>query len=463
MAKRKVQYVCEACGAATIKWQGRCSGCNAWNTLVEEVEEAEVRPQRTSERVRSRGKPVPLPDVLASAQQEVRTATGIGEFDRVLGGGLVPGSAILVGGEPGIGKSTLLLQVAGMLAARKLKVLYCTGEESLGQIGMRARRLEVEGETLLVVPETRLESLTAHVEAIEPDLLIVDSIQTVATGELGASPGSVTQLREVTSALVGMAKSRDMPVILVGHVTKDGAIAGPKMLEHMVDTVLYFEGERAVPYRIVRAVKNRFGSTNEIGVFEMRHRGLVEVDNPSGMFLSERPRNAAGSVVVCTVEGSRPLMAEIQALVSPNSYGPPRVTAIGVETSRVLLMLNILERRSGLRVTGHDVFVNVAGGIKINEPAVDAALVAALASSKLDQPIPAGLALFGEVGLTGEVRAVGQALLRLAEIRNLGFERCVLAHSNAERLRRETELPEGLILHEARDVRDIIDALFVKE
>lgn len=461
MAKIKKRFVCSSCGYVAYKWAGRCSGCGEWETLNEELETPKSASNRVSDVIRqeSSGKPVKLGSI--DFAEERRRTTGISEFDRVLGGGIVAGSVILVGGEPGIGKSTLLLQVAGLLGRGKHTVLYCTGEESLGQVGMRAKRLEVESEGLLLVTDTQLESLVQHVRSARPDCVIVDSIQTLSTSQLTSSPGSVTQLREVTAALTTLAKSEGIAMFLVGHVTKDGAIAGPKLLEHMVDTVLYFEGQNGVPFRVIRAVKNRFGSTNEIGVFEMRHKGLREVPNPSGLFLAERPEDAAGSAVVCTMEGSRPLLAEIQALISPNSYGPPRVTAIGVDTGRVLMMLNIIERTSGLKVTGHDVFVNVAGGVKLDEPAADLAIIAALISSKLDMPLPRGAVIFGEVGLTGEVRAVGHAPPRLSEVAKLGFDLCVLARGNVEALRSEGErLPEGVRLGAVAGVPEAIRVLF---
>lgn len=461
MAKTRTRFVCQACGHSEPRWAGRCAGCGEWNSLEEEIvaqAKASDSPSQQARAGKATGKAVRLSEL--DLREEPRAKTGISELDRVLGGGVVPGSVVLVGGEPGIGKSTLLLQVAGTLAASGRKVLYCSGEESLTQIGLRSRRLGVEGEGLLLLTETRLEQLLQQVEATAPDVLIVDSVQTLATAQIPSGPGSVSQLREVTAALTQLSKEGGPASFLVGHVTKDGNIAGPKLLEHMVDTVLYFEGRNGMPFRILRAVKNRFGSTDEIGVFEMRHRGLIEIPDPSRIFLAERPEEASGSAVVCTFEGSRPLLVEVQALVSPNSYGPPRVTAIGVETGRVLLMLNILEKRTGLKVLGHDVFVNVAGGVRVQEPAIDLGLCAAIASSKLDLAIPPEVVLFGEVGLTGEVRPVGQASSRLAEVSKLGFERCVLAQSNIEALRREGEPLPGLRLCEVKSVGDVLRELF---
>ncbi len=461
MAKTRTRFVCQACGQNEPKWAGRCKGCGEWNSFVEEVVQkvaADAKPSQRAQQSRGASTLVKMSEL--TLVEEPRTTTGISELNRVLGGGVVPGSVILVGGEPGIGKSTLLLQVAGTLAREGLKVLYCSGEESMTQIGLRAVRLGVDKTDLLLLTETRPEELLRKVKEVSPDILIVDSVQTMATSQITSSPGSVAQLREVTSALTQQAKDGGPSTFLVGHVTKSGSIAGPKMLEHMVDTVLYFEGRHGMPFRILRAVKNRFGSTDEIGVFEMRSKGLIEVADPSRIFLSERPEEASGSAVVCTFEGSRPLLVEVQALVSPNSYGPPRVTAIGVETSRVLLMLNILEKRTGLKVLGHDVFVNVAGGIRVNEPAVDLGLCAAIASSKLDLAIPQQTVLFGEVGLTGEVRAVGQATSRLAEVSKLGFESCVLSKSNSETLRKEGEIVSGLRLCEVRSIGDVLRELF---
>jgi DNA repair protein RadA/Sms len=461
MAKVKSRYVCQACGHEEPKWAGRCPQCGEWQSF-EEVVEAPARPGakvqvNTGSKVA--GKPLRLHEIELGS--ESRMKTGISELDRVLGGGIMPGSVVLVGGEPGIGKSTLLLQVAGSLAQVGRRVLYCSGEESLTQIGLRAKRLGVSSEQLYLIAETRLEEVTRHTQDLKPDVLIVDSVQTLGSVQVASGPGSVGQLREVTGALTQLAKEGGPSIFLVGHVTKDGQIAGPKLLEHMVDTVLYFEGRNGMPFRILRAVKNRYGSTDEIGVFEMRQKGLLEIPDPSRIFLSERPQDASGSAVVCTFEGSRPLLVEVQALVSPSSYGPPRVTAIGVETGRVLLMLNILEKRTGLKVLGHDVFVNIAGGVRVNEPAVDLGLIAAIASSKLDLAVPQHVALFGEVGLTGEVRAVGQASSRLSEVGKLGFELCVLAQGNVEALKREGEaLPTGIRLCQVKAVGDVLRELF---
>jgi DNA repair protein RadA/Sms len=355
----------------------------------------------------------------------------MGELDRVLGGGFVAGGVVMLGGDPGIGKSTLSLQIAGHFAGAGQKVLYISGEESLGQIRMRASRLGVDAGELWVVLETSLERAEALLDKERPDLVVFDSIQTLASERLTSSPGSVAQLREVTGSVTQWAKGLGIPTILIGHVTKDGAIAGPKILEHMVDTVLYFEAQSGSNYRILRAVKNRFGSTNEIGVFEMRSDGLAEVANPSAVFLDGRAVDASGSVVVPVLEGTRPLLVEIQALVSPTAYGPPRVNAVGVDSNRVMMVLNVLEKRSMLSVAGMDVFVNVAGGVRVGEPAADLGIAAAITSSFLDRAVPSDLVVFGELGLTGELRAVAQALPRLQEAHKLGFRRAVLPQANA--------------------------------
>ena len=438
MAKLRSLYVCSECGYETAKWHGRCVSCDNWNTLVEEVRDKKAGKAEKGSGTAGRragygaeggGKPVPMGSVKMESGE--RLSSEDEELDRVLGGGFVAGGVVLLGGDPGIGKSTLSLQVAGLLAEQELSVLYVSGEESLGQLKMRGERLSVDVDEVLVVGETRLEKVESLVDEVSPDFLILDSIQTLATQELTSSPGSVTQLREVTGAITQLAKGLNMPTILIGHVTKEGAIAGPKVLEHMVDTVLYFEGRAGMNYRILRAVKNRYGSTNEIGVFEMRGDGLQAVENPSAMFLAERPTAAPGSVVVPVVEGTRPLLVEIQALVSATKFGPPKVTAVGVDQNRVLLLLNILEKRAGLDVTGHDVFVNVAGGIKVVEPAADLGVAMAIASSYRNRAVPKETVFFGEMGLTGEVRAVSRAPGRLVEAQKLGFEHAIAPQSNA--------------------------------
>ncbi|HWP35687.1 MAG TPA: DNA repair protein RadA, partial [Thermodesulfobacteriota bacterium] len=424
--RARTVYRCQACGHPSVRWAGRCAGCGAWNTLVEELE---ARPARAAGRpgaapLVAGAPPVPISAVVG--EEAPRLVTGIAEFDRVLGGGLVPGCAVLVGGDPGIGKSTLLLQAAGRLCAAGARVLYVSGEESVRQITLRARRLGVSANELLVYAETRLEAVEREIERHRPAVVVVDSIQTLATEALESAPGSIAQVRESAARLVRLAKGGGPAVFLVGHVTKDGAIAGPRVVEHIVDTVLYFEGERGYPYRVLRAVKNRFGSTDELGVFEMKEGGLAEVGNPSEFFLAERLTQAPGSAVVASLEGSRPILVELQALVGQAAYGTPRRTAIGVDVTRVALLAAVLEKTTGLSLAALDVFVKVAGGIRLGEPAIDLGLVAALASSARGRPLPPDTVVFGEVGLGGEVRAVAQPEPRLREAARLGFARAVL-------------------------------------
>ena len=437
MAKTKTKYVCQDCGYDAQKWNGKCYGCGAWNTMVEHIVEkaAAAGANRAKDSPLRAAAPVKIGGV--EHVKEHRLKSDISEFDRVLGGGFVPGSVVLLGGDPGIGKSTLSLQVAGLFASDDFEVLYITGEESLGQIKMRSQRLGVDASEVMVLTETSLERVEELIKQRKPGLCIIDSIQTLATDRLTSSPGSVAQIREVTGALTQTAKGFNIPMVLVGHVTKDGAIAGPKILEHMVDTVLYFEGQQGMSYRLLRAVKNRYGSTNEIGVFEMRGDGLHEIVNPSAMFLQEKPEGASGSVVVPIVEGSRPLLVEVQSLVSPKSYGPPRVNVIGVDQNRVILLLNILEKRTGLQVAGQDVFVNVAGGIKISETAGDLGVALAIISSFLDRGVPDDTAIFGELGLAGEVRAIAQAPARIMEAAKLGFRKVILPKGNQPGLEEE--------------------------
>ena len=458
MAKTKTLHVCQSCGFESPKWLGRCPGCDAWNTLVEEVREPEAKSAgggRAGWGVSGGDAPVRIGDV--TADQTERVPSGMSELDRVLGGGFVAGGVVMLGGDPGIGKSTLSLQIAGMFADCGRKVLYVSGEESLGQIRMRAARLGVDGSDLWVVLETSLERSEALLEAERPDLVVFDSIQTLATDRITSSPGSVAQLREVTGSLTQRAKGYGIPTLLIGHVTKDGAIAGPKILEHMVDTVLYFESQSGSSYRILRAVKNRFGSTNEIGVFEMRGDGLAEVKNPSAVFLDGRAAGSSGSVVVPVLEGTRPLLVEIQALVSPTSYGPPRINAVGVESNRVIMVLNVLEKRTGLKVSGMDVFVNVAGGVRVNEPAADLGIATAIASSFLDRAVSADTVVFGELGLTGELRAVSQAAPRLQEAHKLGFKGAVAPAPNAAEA---AEADVAIAAKPARILPDALKALF---
>ncbi|MGE5247386.1 MAG: DNA repair protein RadA [Verrucomicrobiota bacterium] len=431
MAKVKVEYVCTSCGTSSPKWAGKCPGCGEWNTFVEEVS-APSGGHRGAVPDFPASRPVPLSGVAESAAQ--RVPCGIGEFDRVMGGGLVSASATLLSGDPGIGKSTILLQAARGLARQGRTVLYVSGEESEAQVKLRATRLGVSGEGIYLMSETSLERILSAAAELAPGAVIVDSVQTVFSQDLPGAPGSVGQVRECAARLVFFGKKAGISVLLVGHVTKEGAIAGPRVLEHIVDTVLYFEGEKGHPYRILKAVKNRFGSTNEIGVFEMRAEGLCEVADPSGMFLSERSGDTSGTLVFPAIEGTRPLLVELQALVSQSFLAMPRRTTLGVDFNRVILMCAILERKAGVALYNQDVFVNVAGGIRIDEPAADLALCCALAGSFRDQAVPPGTAVFGEVGLGGEVRAVPMAEMRLNEAAKMGFSRVVLPAANAERL-----------------------------
>jgi len=448
--KTKTLFTCQQCGLQSPKWLGRCSDCGQWGTLVEETVA-----------VGKQGRPLPnsgslpqrLTEVAGGAEDRLRC--GIEEFDRVLGGGVVPGSLILIGGDPGIGKSTLLLQAADCWAAEK-KVLYVTAEESARQVKLRAERLGIAGPELYLLAETSLEAILERTRELLPAFLVVDSIQTVFTAALESAPGSVSQVRECAGRLMHLAKGEGVPTFLIGHVTKDGSIAGPRMLEHMVDTVLYFEGDAGHPFRILRAVKNRFGSTNEIGVFEMKDLGLAEVANPSELFLAERPEGAAGSVVVPAIEGTRPILVELQALVSGAAFGNPRRTAMGIDGNRVSLLVAVLEKKVGYALLAQDIFLNVAGGVRLNEPAVDLGVVAALASSHLNRPVAARTLLFGEVGLAGEVRAVSRPELRVMEAARLGFDRCFLPAGNLKNLK----APRGLKLVGVRTAAEALEGLF---
>ncbi len=449
--KLKTFYTCQKCGLQSPKWLGRCPDCMEWNTLVEET-----APPRAGKGGSGKGQisvPVLLRDVAAAEEDRIRC--GIRELDRVLGGGVVPGSFILIGGDPGIGKSTLLLQGAARLADSG-EALYVTAEESARQIKLRAERLGISADRLLVLAETSLEAILERVEERKPAFLVVDSIQTIFTAALESAPGSVSQVRECAGRLMHLAKGGGPSVFIVGHVTKEGSIAGPRMLEHMVDTVLYFEGDPGHPYRILRAVKNRFGSTNEIGVFEMKDSGLAEVLNPSEIFLAERPQGASGSVVIPSLEGTRPILVELQALVSGSSLGTPRRTAIGIDHNRVSLLVAVLEKKVGLSLMAQDIFLNVAGGVRLNEPATDLGVAAALASSHLNRPIPARTALFGEIGLAGEVRAVSRPELRVKEAARLGFNRCFLPAGNLKNL----EAPPGIWLGGVHTAAELLEEIF---
>ncbi len=441
-------FVCQQCGHRTGKWLGRCPECGEWESLIEEI----IIPHASGGGSSSQ----PQPLYLAPDGDEERISTRIDELDRVLGGGIVPGSVVLIGGEPGIGKSTLLLHLLASIAQDNKKVLYVSGEESARQIKMRARRLGAIHPEEFLATENVVENIIAMTCAMRPSLLAVDSIQTLTCADVSSSPGSVTQVRESAYKLLGMAKKENIPVVLVGHVTKDGAIAGPKVLEHMVDTVLYFEGDRSHAFRILRTVKNRFGSTNEIGVFEMKEEGLVQVSNPSEIFLAERPLNAPGSVVLPSVEGTRPILVEVQALVSPTNLGTARRTAIGADQQRLSLLCAVLEKKGGLDMYGHDIFLNIAGGMRIDEPALDLGVICALASSLLEKPISSTTVVCGEVGLAGEVRAIGHVDVRIREAQRLGFTRVVLPRSNKERI---TWTP-GIELVGVANLQELMDVVF---
>ncbi|MDY5460865.1 MAG: DNA repair protein RadA [Agathobacter sp.] len=425
MAKAKTSaFFCQNCGYESAKWMGQCPGCKEWNTFVEELVDRKALSGSGKRKPASEAKPVPLSSIVAS--DEERVSTNMKELDRVLGGGIVRGSLVLVGGDPGIGKSTLLLQVCRNLSAQGLSVLYVSGEESLQQIKIRAERIGTFTDHLLLLCETNLELIREVVERQKPQIVVIDSVQTMYNESVGSAPGSVSQVREATSVLMQIAKGMDISIFIVGHVTKEGVVAGPRVLEHMVDTVLYFEGDRHESYRILRGVKNRFGSTNEIGVFEMRTEGLAEVENPSEYMLSGKPADASGSVVACSVEGTRPILLEIQALICHSYFNNPRRTATGTDFNRVNLLLAVLEKRLGMQLSDCDAYVNIAGGIRMNEPAIDLGIVLAIISSKLDPTIDEKTICFGEVGLSGEVRGVTMAEQRVAEAAKLGFKRCIL-------------------------------------
>lgn len=437
MAKaKKTVFFCQECGYESPKWMGQCPGCKSWNTFVEET----VRPNQTKHQEatgRKKAEPVALSEI--SLDEEDRIHTGIKELDRVLGGGIVQGSMTLVGGDPGIGKSTLLLQVCRNLADQ-VSVLYISGEESLKQIKLRAQRIGAFGDRLRLLCETNLDMIRQVIEKEKPTVVVIDSIQTMYNEEVSSAPGSVSQVRESTGVLLQIAKGLGVSIFIVGHVTKDGNVAGPRVLEHMVDTVLYFEGDRHASYRILRGVKNRFGSTNEIGVFEMREEGLVEVENPSEFMLAGRPEGASGSVVACSMEGTRPILIEIQALVCASNFGMPRRTAAGTDYNRVNLLMAVLEKRLGLHLSASDAYVNIAGGIRMNEPAVDLGILLAVVSSYKDIVIDDKVLVFGEVGLSGEVRAVSMAEQRVQEAKKLGFTTVILPAACMKSVGQETEI-----------------------
>jgi len=454
MAKAKTHFVCQSCGYQAPKWLGRCPGCQEWNTFVEERIIEEKPAERDLLGLEAGAEPIPITEV--APEERGRLQIGIGEFDRVLGGGIVFGSLVLVGGDPGIGKSTLLLQVMNLLAAQGKKILYVSGEESVQQTKMRADRLGVSSANLFVVSETSLEKILQDIQALRPTVVVVDSIQTIYSSELPSTPGSISQVREASSRLLYLAKHLSIPIFLVGHVTKEGFIAGPKVLEHMVDTVLYIEGESQHAFRILRAAKNRFGSTNEIGVFEMKDSGLVEVLSPSEFFLSGRTQPASGSVVMPSMEGSRPILVELQALVIPTNFGMPRRTAEGIDANRVSLLVAVMEKRLGFHLGTQDIFVNVAGGMKVDEPGADLGIIASIASSFKNSLIDPELVIFGEVGLGGEVRGISHAEVRVKEATRLGFKRCLLPAQNRDKLKST----RGVELTGVRNVQEAINALF---
>jgi len=448
--KGKTLFYCTECGNETPKWQGRCTACGAWNTIVEHTEKTSPV---------SHGKPVPI-GVSRAAQRlcevtcntEIRFSTGMGELDRVLGGGAVAGSLVLVGGAPGIGKSTLLLQICNSLCAGRT-VLYVTGEESERQLKLRAERIAVVPESLYILSETQLSAILETVDTMHPDILIMDSIQTMYNELNDSTPGSVSQVKDCTMALMHLSKTAGITVFVVGHINKDGAIAGPKVLEHMVDCVLYFEGDANSSYRLLRAAKNRFGSTNEIGVFEMADRGLVEVPNPSQMLLEGRPEGASGTCVACVMEGSRPILAEVQALVSKTSFQVPRRTADGFDFNRAALLIAVAEKRAGMKLSTFDAYINVIGGLQLDEPAADLPVVLAIASSYRDSAISDDLVAIGEVGLTGEIRSVSNMEQRLAEVSRLGFKKCIIPKNGSDKL----EIPTGLTVYRVRNLREAIE------
>ena len=450
MAKTKTVFYCTACGNESPKWTGQCSACGAWNTMQEHQE----RPSPVG-----RGKTAPVgisrnPQKLAEVNtgDEVRFSTGMGELDRVLGGGAVEGSLILVGGAPGIGKSTLLLQICNSLC-RDRSVLYVSGEESERQLKLRADRLMVSPSSLYILSETRLSDILESVETTDPDIVIIDSIQTLYNELNESTPGSISQVKDCTMALMQLSKSKGITIFVVGHINKDGAIAGPKVLEHMVDCVLYFEGDANTPYRLLRAAKNRFGSTNEIGVFEMADRGLVEVPNPSQMLLDGRPQGAPGTCVACVMEGTRPVLAEVQALVSKTSFQNPRRTADGFDFNRAVLLMAVAEKRANLKLSAFDAYINVIGGLHLEEPGADLPVVLAIASSYRDTPVDKDLVAIGEVGLTGEIRSVRHINQRLSEVARLGFKRCIIPKNSAEKL----EIPENLTVYPVKNLMEAIE------
>lgn len=453
MKANKTVYVCSECGYISPKWSGQCQGCGAWNKMTETESAPPAKSTSVKRNAIATGASHAVPLNEYSIPEYFRDSTGMGEFDRVLGGGLVDGSVVLLSGEPGIGKSTLLMQISASLGQNK-KVMYISGEESGGQLKLRARRLGIDGNNIYLLTETNIDSILSEVDKIKPDILIVDSIQTIYSAESASSPGSVTQVKECALAFIARSKSTGFSTILVGHVNKEGGIAGPKVLEHMVDAVLCFEGDRQQTYRIIRAVKNRYGSTNEIGVFEMTDRGLEEVPNPSEMLLAGRPKDTPGNCALCTIEGTRPIIAEIQALVTPTVFPSPRRTSNGIDYNRMYLILAVLEKRLGLRFSANDVYLNVIGGLELDEPAADMSVALSMISSLTEKIVPDDLIALGELGLSGECRAVSNLDSRLHEAARLGFTRAVVPYRNLERRKNDFEL-------ELIPVRTIYDALRV--
>ena len=450
MAKTKTVFFCTDCGTETPKWMGRCPGCGAFNTMQEHIEKPTAPGRTKTSLVSGARKPQPITKV--DSETEIRFLTGMGELDRVLGGGAVAGSLVLVGGAPGIGKSTLLLQICQQLCQER-SVLYISGEESERQLKLRAQRLGVSPQSLLILSETRLSDVLNAVEESKPDILIVDSIQTLYNEENDSSPGSVSQVKDCTMTMMQLSKQQGITVFVVGHINKDGNIAGPKVLEHMVDCVLYFEGDPNSSYRLLRAAKNRFGSTNEIGVFEMADSGLIEVPNPSQMLLDGRPEGASGTCVACVMEGTRPILAEVQALVSKTTFNVPRRTADGFDFNRAALLLAVAEKRAGLKLNVFDAYINVIGGLRLDEPGADLPVILAVASSYRDAVIADDLVAIGEVGLTGEIRSVSNMNQRLTEVSRLGFTKCIIPRNGSEKL----EIPTGLTVYKVRNIREAIE------
>ncbi len=451
MKKIHSKYVCQSCGYESPRWLGKCPECGTWNSFVEE--QIELRKERRSSSIRVANRPMPITKILPA--EEKRLKTGIGEFDRVLGGGIVLGSVILVGGAPGIGKSTLLLQVGSELARQGKKILYISGEESLNQIKMRADRLSISSENFALLSETNAESIITILREEKPDIAVMDSIQTVYTPELESLPGNVSQVRFCGYAMTAAAKEEEIPLFLVGHVTKEGSIAGPRVLEHLVDSLLLLEGDEQHLYRLLRAVKNRFGSTNEVGLFEMTDKGVMEVKNPSEYLLSQRQDKTSGTVVTVSMEGTRPILVEVQALVAPTSYGVPQRTATGIDHRRLSILLAVLEKRIGLRFGTQDVFVNAAGGLRLTEPGVDLAVAVAMVSSLKEKPVNGKVAVIGEVGLAGEVRGISQISKRISEAERLGFQKIVLPKVNLKGLQKKT----GIELVGVETVREAVTGL----